>query len=283
MSHALRAGVTDRYGEKVPTTAKVAYPRSVADYVYPPVVRASLGLYRALDISLIDRGWQNIPASGGGVVCSNHISYLDFIFVGTPPWLAQRRLTRFMAKDGVFKHKVSGPLMRGMKHIPVDREAGAESMRHAQGALMSGELVGMFPEATISQSFVVKEMKTGAVRMAAEANVPIIPMAVWGTQQYWTKNQPRKFFRHHAVCLFVGEPMWVSPQDDMVARTRQLQGVIQGLLDDAQQAHPSTANPGPGAWWLPRHLGGTAPTPQEAAMWDRAERSARKAKRLGGS
>ena len=65
--------------------------------------------------------------------------------------------------------------MRGMKHIPVDRTAGAASYAAAVDALRAGEIVGVFPEATISRSFELKEFKTGAARMAAEAGVPILP------------------------------------------------------------------------------------------------------------
>ncbi|GMA86718.1 hypothetical protein GCM10025868_19680 [Angustibacter aerolatus] len=62
-----------------------------------------------------------------------------------------------MAKESVFTNRVSGPLMRGMHHISVDRQAGSASFRAALTALKQGEVVGIFPEATISRSFTVKE------------------------------------------------------------------------------------------------------------------------------
>ena len=112
------------------------------------------------------------------MIASNHVSYLDFIFAGLAS-VQVGRLTRFMAKEAVFRNKVSGPLMRGMRHIPVDRDAGSASFRTALKALKAGELVGIFPEATISQSFTVKELKSGAVRLAQSAGVPLVPVAVW--------------------------------------------------------------------------------------------------------
>ena len=57
--------------------------------------------------------------------------------------------------------------------------------------LREGELVGVYPEATISRSFELKDFKTGAARMAIEAQVPIIPLIVWGAQRVWTKDHPR--------------------------------------------------------------------------------------------
>ena len=113
-----------------------------------------------------------------------------------------------MAKQEIFANRIAGPLMRGMHHIPVDRDAGLASYKAALAALKPGEVVGVFPEATISQSFTVKEIKSGAARMAAAAGVPLIPMALWGTQRLWTKGRPRSLIQRHVpVSILVGEPM----------------------------------------------------------------------------
>ncbi|HZI96316.1 MAG TPA: lysophospholipid acyltransferase family protein, partial [Actinomycetales bacterium] len=206
----------------------------MADLVYPPVIRAALVSFKALGMTIDIDGLENVPATGGAVVASNHVSYLDFIFAGLAPWKAQRRLTRFMAKDAVFRHRVSGPLMRGMHHIPVDRDAGSSSMRAALRALSGGELVGLFPEATISRSFTVKELKSGTVRMAAAARVPILPTVVWGGQRMFGKGHPRSFARGRTITISVGEPISVTTRDDMAAATEQLRTTLQALLDGAQ-------------------------------------------------
>ena len=100
----------------------------MSDYVYPPVIAAAKAMFRVLDLRLSVDGAEHIPTSGGAVIACNHVGYLDFIFCG---WGAQpaRRLVRFMAKKSVFDHRLSGPLMRGMHHIPVDRDAGLASYR----------------------------------------------------------------------------------------------------------------------------------------------------------
>ncbi len=252
------------------------------DYVYPVVVRVALGGFKALGMTIVVEGAQHVPASGGVVLASNHVSYLDFIFAGLAPWKDRRRLTRFMAKDGVFRHRISGPLMRGMHHVPVDRESGTASFRTALTLLKAGEIVGVFPEATISQSFTVKEIKSGAVRMAAAAKVPILPVAVWGGQRLWTKNHPRKLVRGQTILIVVGEPITVTTRDDLEAATVRLRSTLQSLVDTAQAEHPSLADPGPHAWWLPAHLGGAAPTPEEAAAADAAESAARRTAREAG-
>ncbi len=130
------------------------------EIVYPPVILAAKLLFRVLDLRIRVDGAQHVPASGGAVIACNHVSYLDFIFcgLGTQP---SGRLVRFMAKKEVFDHRASGPLMRGMRHIPVDRAAGLGSYRQALAALRAGEVVGVFPEATISRSFTIKEPDVG--------------------------------------------------------------------------------------------------------------------------
>jgi 1-acyl-sn-glycerol-3-phosphate acyltransferase len=88
-----------------------------------------------------------------------------------------------MAKKEIFDHPIAGPLMRGMKHISVDRNNGAPSFLAALKALDKGEIVGVFPEATISQSFELKDMKSGVIRLAMESGAPILPMVIWGSQR----------------------------------------------------------------------------------------------------
>ncbi|HYQ68983.1 lysophospholipid acyltransferase family protein [Actinophytocola sp.] len=232
------------------------------ELVYPPVILACKTLFRVLDLKLDIKGAERIPATGGAVLACTHVSYLDFIFCGLAGLPAKRR-TRFMAKHQIFANRVAGPLMRGMRHIPVDRAAGQGSYREAVTALTAGEVVGVFPEATISQSFTVKSIKTGAVRMAAEAGVPIIPVTVWGSQRLWTKGHPKNLTQRHVPILIrVGEPFQPSPQDDPEVTTADLRARMSALLDAAQRDYPET--PEPGAFWLPAHLGGSAPAPEPA-------------------
>jgi 1-acyl-sn-glycerol-3-phosphate acyltransferase len=236
------------------------------ELVYPPVIFACKTLFRVLDLRLDVRGAEHIPANGGAVLACTHVSYLDFIFCGLAGLPAGRK-TRFMAKQQIFANRVAGPLMRGMHHIPVDRSAGQASYQEAVAALKAGEVVGVFPEATISQSFTVKAIKTGAVRMAAEAGVPIIPVTVWGSQRLWTKGRPRNLTQRHVpVLIRAGEPFQPTPQDDPELLTRDLRARMTALLDQAQRDYPDA--PGDDPWWLPAHLGGTAPTPEEAAARD---------------
>lgn len=244
----------------------------MAELVYPPVIGFARTVFAGLGLRFDIRGAEHLPRSGGAVLASNHIGYLDFTFVG----LAARpikRLVRFMAKEAVFRHKVSGPLMRGMKHIPVDRAAGSASYAAAVAALQGGELVGVFPEATISRSFELKAFKTGAVRMAHEAGVPVIPVIVWGSQRIMTKGRPKDFARGKAITIAVGEPM--ATTGDPEADTAELKERMGELLAKVQADYPQRPSGPEESWWLPARLGGTAPTLEQADELDRADRADR--------
>lgn len=234
------------------------------DYVYRPVIRTALGFFRLLGFRFDIRGVDNIPLEGGAVLASNHVSYFDFMYVGLPAHQRDRRLVRFMAKKAVFDHPVSGPLMRGMHHIPVDRAAGAAAYRHAVEALSRGELVGVFPESTISRSFVPRPIKAGAVRMAMEAGVPLIPMVVWGGHRVWTSGRRPQWRRGVAVSVWVDEPMAVAPGEAVTEVTDRLAVRLRELVDKVVAEYPDKPETG-GDWWLPAHVGGGAPTPAEAA------------------
>jgi 1-acyl-sn-glycerol-3-phosphate acyltransferase len=213
----------------------------MSDPVYKPVIRVALGVFRALDVRIDVRGQEHIPATGGAVVTINHISYLDFALAGVPFWYAHRRFIRFMAKEAVFRHRFAGPFMRGMKHIPVDRAAGATSYQDAVAALRSGELVGVFPESTISLDFNLASFKSGAARMAVEAGVPVLPVVIWGSQRILTKGHrfDRRRARHVPVSITVGSPIPAADLGaDPVHGTDVIARAMRDQLADARVHYP---------------------------------------------
>ncbi|WP_019630097.1 lysophospholipid acyltransferase family protein [Actinomadura atramentaria] len=250
----------------------------MSEIVYPPVIKTALALFKALNLKFRLEGTEHVPATGGAVLVSNHVSYLDFIFAGLAVHPAGR-LARFMAKKEIFDNRIAGPLMRGMHHIPVDREAGAASYKAALTALKEGEIVGVFAEATISQSFTVKDIKSGAVRMAVAGKVPLVPIAIWGPQRMWTKGRKRRLLQRNVpVTILIGEPMHPQRGDDYAAVTEELHRRMSALLEKAQREYPEVPT-GDDRWWQPAYLGGTAPTPEEAAEMDRREAEERAARR----
>lgn len=245
----------------------------MAEIVYPPVIAFARSLFAVQGLRFTVLGEQNIPRSGGAVLAINHIGYFDFTYAGYAA-IPARRLVRFMAKQEVFAHPVAGPLLRGMRHIPVDRSLGAQSYKAAVEALRSGEIIGVFPEATISRSFELKEFKTGAARMAAEAGVPLLPTVIWGSQRVWTKGLPKRLGRTRTpISVSVGEPL--PAVGDPVEVTATLRARMAEQLQQVQDAYGEAPA---GAWWVPARLGGSAPTLERAAEIE-AEEAARKAAR----
>ena len=234
--------------------------------VYTPVIWVARALFAAQGLEFTITGAQNIPTRGGAVLVINHLSYFDFAYAGLAA-IPSKRLVRFMAKDAVFAHKISGPLMRGMHHIPVDRIAGAASFRTAVSALKAGEIVGVFPEATISRSFELKAFKSGAVRMAQAAGVPVLPMIIWGSQRIWTKGHPRRLGRTNVpIRLSVGEPILAGRKDNADDINSQIRARMTDLLHAAQEAYPPV--PASERKYLPARLGGSAPTLEQATVLD---------------
>ena len=247
------------------------------EWVYPPIIRTALTLFRLLGIRFDLRGVDNVPDTGGAVLASTHVSYLDFMFVGLPAWRNNRRLVRFMAKQSVFDHPVSGPLMRGMRHIPVDRSAGAAAYRHALDALRRGELVGVFPEQTISRSFVPRPLKSGAARLAIESGAPLMPVVVWGGQRIWTSGRKPRWQRRVAVSVWVDQPLPRRDGETAAELTVRLADRLREMVDEVLAAYPDTPVAGED-WWLPAHVGGGAPTPEQAAAAEQTSIAGRAAR-----
>lgn len=235
----------------------------MAELVYRPVIGLAQTLFKAWDLKIDCKGSENIPRSGGAVLVSNHISYLDFIFDGLAA-LPQKRLVRFMAKESVFRHKISGPLMRGMKHIPVDRKQGETAYQHALESLRSGEIVGVFPEATISQSFTLKSFKSGAARMAQEAGCPADSDGAVGYPAPVDQGPPEELQAQPHPDHHPGRRAGGGPAGPVRGRDHP----------PSARAHPGTPRSRPtrlsGTPERPgrhlvdaAHLGGTAPTPEE--------------------
>jgi 1-acyl-sn-glycerol-3-phosphate acyltransferase len=228
---------------------------------------------RAIGTRITYLGLENIPASGGAVIAINHTSYVDWFPAALAAYRRHRRM-RFMIKSEMQDVKIVNYLIKRSGTIPVDREAGKGAYAVAVQRLRAGEIVGVYPEATISRSFELKEFKSGAARMARDAQVPIVPMIVWGTQRMWTKDHPRNMGRKKIpVTVAVGAPLRAAGNvDETSAAMRE---AMNALLHEVQQDYPHPA----GAYWVPHRLGGSAPTVDEAKVLEEAELAARARKR----
>ena len=246
------------------------------DVTYPPIIVTAKAAFKVLGQRIHLAGTEHVPREGGVLLAFNHVSYLDFIYGGLAA-NPSGRLVRFMAKREIFDHAIGGPVMRSMHHIEVDRGEGVASFHTAVDYLQRGEAVGIFPEATISRAMELKEFKTGAMRIAAAAGVPVVPVILWGTQRMMTKDHPRDFSRGRTISLTVGEPLHPTGADPM-AETATLHARMSQMLVEAVHAYPEDEQP-PGSWWVPASMGGSAPTLEEAARLDVEEKRERARKR----
>ena len=132
-------------------------------------------------------GEQHVPARGGAVLASNHLSMCDSLFL---PVMTRRRMT-FLAKMEYFtgrgvKGRLKAAFVRGTGLIPIDRsdgDAAAAALAAGARAVRRGMLVGVYPEGTRSPDGRLYRGKTGAARMALETGVPIVPVAMVGTDR----------------------------------------------------------------------------------------------------
>ena len=231
---------------------------------------------RATGTAISYHGLEHIPQHGGAVVAINHTSYVDFLPAALAAKRRGRRL-RFMIKAEMQQVKIVNFLIRHSKTIPVDRRAGADSYAVAVQRLREGELVGVYPEATISRSFELKGFKTGAARMALEAGVPIVPLIVWGAQRIWTKDHPRSL-RRNKIPITVAVGPALRPVGTAERLDASMRGAMSAALDRAQHEYPHPD----GAYWVPKRLGGTAPSPEEATLLDHAELAERARRQAEG-
>lgn len=244
----------------------------MSDRTYRAVIATCRVLFRALGLRITVTGADRLPPTGPAVVAANHNGFADFTFVGLAG-VERGRLVRFMAKESVFHSRLAGPLMRRMGHIPVDRSAGAAAAVAAAHALQRGELVGVYPEATISRSFLLKDVgafRLGAARLALELGVPLVPVAHWGGHRVLTTGGRTTLRRGTVVTIAVGEPLLPAPGETAESLTARLHAALEALLLPLVELYPQ--RPGDRAlaraWWWPARFGGAAPAAEEAARLD---------------
>jgi 1-acyl-sn-glycerol-3-phosphate acyltransferase len=221
------------------------------EIVIPPVVAAN-------GVKVDYHGLENIPDDGGAVIALNHTSYVDWLPASLAAYQRRRRL-RFMIKAEMVDVRAVNYVIKHAKLIPVDRRVGTDAYAVALQRLKDGELIGIHPEATITRSFELRPFKTGAARMALEGQVPIIPMIVWGAQRIWPKDHPKQLFRSKVPITLVAGPA-LAPAGDSEQLNTRLRETMTSMLYRVQEEYPHPQ----GAYWVPRRLGGAAPTPEES-------------------
>ncbi len=167
-----------------------------------------------LTMRIKTEGVEKLP-KGGYVLVGNHLSYLDPLAFAYSVYLHMKRVPHYLAKASLFKVPILGFLLPKVGQIPVFRggKSNEEPLRAAKEFIKAGQVVVVFPEGTLTRDPQLWPMrgKSGAIRMAAELGVPIVPAAHWGVHKvlgnYNLRFRPNPF---HLVKVKIGDPIQLS-------------------------------------------------------------------------
>ncbi|HEX2705240.1 MAG TPA: lysophospholipid acyltransferase family protein [Candidatus Lustribacter sp.] len=187
-------------------------------------------------LRLLFRPWvegdEHIPEAGAAIFASNHLSFSDSIFL---PLLLPRRMT-FLAKSDYFtghgfKGRLTAAFFKGIGQLPIDRsggKAGLAAINSGLRVLRRGELLGIYPEGTRSPDGRLYRGRTGVARMALEAKVPVLPVAMIGTD----KAQPtgKKMPKIMRIGVRIGKPLDFSRYEGMQEDRYVLRAVTDEIM-----------------------------------------------------
>ena len=166
-------------------------------------------------------GTENLPKEGGYILCSNHTSMSDVIYMIAD----NKKMVHFMGKQELFKIKFMGYLYSKMGCFPVNRGAGDSSAIETSKSLAgAGSVVGIFPEGTRNKQFgPPKQGKSGAVVIAQSVGVPIVPAAICRTGKF-------KLFKK--TVLRYGKPILPSELPDVSEGRAAIKSTLNRLMGD---------------------------------------------------
>jgi 1-acyl-sn-glycerol-3-phosphate acyltransferase len=179
-------------------------------------------------------GVEHIPREGPVLVACNHISYFDPLAHAFMLLRAGRR-GRFLTKSELYGNGFMRRLLEGARQIKVERGSGsAAPVEAAKGALKAGEAVVIYPESTITRNpdYTPMEGKTGIARLALGADVPVLPIAVWGSQHVWQRDGARSLRFGRPIWVKAGTPMDFSEHEESKDDPATLRTVTDSIMDE---------------------------------------------------
>ncbi|MFN2543844.1 MAG: lysophospholipid acyltransferase family protein [Actinomycetota bacterium] len=182
-------------------------------------------------------GLEHVPREGPVLVACNHISYFDPLAHGYFLVKAHRK-PRYMAKAELYEQWLLKRVLEGAHQIKVNRGTGDQSpVANAKTALAAGECVVIYPEATVTRTpdFSPMEAKTGIARLTLSTGVPVIPIAVWGSQHVWQRDGARSLKFGRPVWLTAGPPLDFSDHSDNARDPETLRTVTGQVMDEITQ------------------------------------------------
>lgn len=224
----------------------------------------------ALRVDVHWSGVENLPAHGPVLMAANHVAYPDFVFIERAA-VDRGRYVRFMTRHDVWHQPIVENFMKWMQHVPVDRDAPVAAYLGARNLLRQGEAVCVFPEAGVSYAYTIRALMPGVAALARETGVPVVPVAVWGSQRLWSVGDPDlgpDRTRGRRVDVAFGVPLYADPDTEVASWTGQLGHTLTEMLEQLQARPAHQPRPGEVATWHPAHLGGAAPSRARARELD---------------
>jgi 1-acyl-sn-glycerol-3-phosphate acyltransferase len=192
-----------------------------------------LGVVFAVWLRYRARGVEKIPTVGGGLLLTNHQSFLDPLLVGLP----LRRPVSFLARDTLFKIPVIGWILRHTYVMPLSRETGgAAGIRETLRRIDQGFLVGIFPEGTRSVDGSLGTFKPGFAALVRRTNLPIYPVGIAGA--YRALGKGSLFLKPRRVCVVFGDPFAAETIAELKQRGRETELVeaVRTRIAECQEA-----------------------------------------------
>jgi 1-acyl-sn-glycerol-3-phosphate acyltransferase len=179
-------------------------------------------------------GLEHVPTEGPVLIACNHISYLDPLAHAYMLLKAGRR-PRFLAKKELYGNALLRLALQGMRQIPVERGSGSSApVDAARDTLKTGEAVLIYPEGTITRNpdFTPMQGRTGVARLTLASDVPVLPIAVWGSQMVWQRKGLGSLKFGRPIWLKAGAPMDFSEFDDKLDEPKTLRVVTDMVMDE---------------------------------------------------
>ncbi len=201
--------------------------RSLLRVIWYQLVKYLIGTLGLVIFGWRATGQRNMPRSGGVLLVSNHLSFLDVFFIGVP----LGRPLNFVARSTLFV-PILGFLMRSVGSFPIQREGiGASGVKETLRRLRAGGIVTLFPEGTRSVDGQLAPLKPGIAVLVTRTGVPVVPVGLAGTFEIWPRS--RRVPIPHPIRIHYGPPIF--PEDMAGMESEAITAMIRDRLEECRR------------------------------------------------
>ncbi|MDR1688572.1 MAG: 1-acyl-sn-glycerol-3-phosphate acyltransferase [Clostridiales bacterium] len=187
-----------------------------------PLVRAIAWVVLHLRCRVSSQGTENIPNTGGVVICGNHINWFDPVLIA----VTTKRPIHFMGKKELFKNPLLKFFFKHINAFPIDRQATTDlkSLKTAISLLKGGAVLGIFAQGTRMKDSEVKSAKAGTAMFALKSGASIVPAGITGTYKWFSKVEVK-----------YGKPITLEQYDSKKLRHEVLDEVTETVVESINE------------------------------------------------